>query len=180
MSVRLDRIVTRGGDGGETSLADGSRLRKDAAEIEALGTLDELNAAVGLVRLHSCAQSELLKVQNLLFDMGALLCVPDREADAARFADALEWLEGAIVSLREAQSPLTSFVLPGGTEAACRAHMARTVTRRAERRVVAIGEERLGPVVMILNRLSDYFFVLARHENDRGRADVLWQPAQTG
>ncbi|WP_336945675.1 cob(I)yrinic acid a,c-diamide adenosyltransferase [Asaia sp. HN010] len=178
MSVRLDRIVTRGGDRGMTSLGDGARIRKDDPLIEAMGCVDELNAVVGLVRLHCPDRDELELIQNLLFDLGAVLCIPDREDDGARIAEGVIWLDAEIVALRESQQPLTSFVLPGGSVGASWAHMARVVARRSERRVVALDQTRLTSSVMFLNRVSDYFFVLARHMNDNGRSDVLWRRTQ--
>ncbi|NVN44298.1 cob(I)yrinic acid a,c-diamide adenosyltransferase [Asaia siamensis] len=175
MSVRLDRIVTRGGDQGMTSLGDGARIRKDAPLIEAMGCVDELNAVVGLVRLHCPNRDELARIQNLLFDLGAILCIPEREDDGELVAGGVIWLDAEIIALRESQQPLTSFVLPGGSVGASWAHMARVVARRSERRVVALDQPRLASGVMFLNRLSDYFFVLARHMNQDGKTDILWQ-----
>lgn len=175
MSVRLDRIVTRGGDQGMTSLGDGARIRKDAPLIEAMGCVDELNAVVGLVRLHSPNRDELARIQNLLFDLGAILCIPEREDDGGLVAGGVIWLDAEIIALRDSQQPLISFVLPGGSMGASWAHMARVVARRSERRVVALDQPRLASAVMFLNRLSDYFFVLARHMNQDGKTDILWQ-----
>lgn len=175
MSVRLDRIVTRGGDGGMTSLGDGERVRKDDPLIEAMGCLDELNATVGLVRLAGACQDQLARVQNILFDIGAVLCMPGRDMPQALAADQIEWLEREIEVLRARQEPLRSFVLPGGSAGSSWAHLARTITRRAERRIVSLDQTRLAGAAAFLNRLSDYFFVLARHLNDDGRNDVLWQ-----
>lgn len=175
MSVRLDRIVTRGGDQGMTSLGDGARIRKDDPLIEAMGTVDELNAVIGLLCLHwASGREDLARIQNILFDLGAVLCIPLREVSAGFAEDGLAWLEDRLALLRDNQTPLTSFVLPGGSEGASWAHLARTVTRRAERCVVILEDARLLPVAMFLNRLSDYFFVLACHLNDDGRNDVLW------
>lgn len=179
MSVRLDRIVTRGGDQGMTSLGDGARIRKDDPLIEAMGCVDELNAVVGLVRLHCPGRDALARIQNLLFDLGAILCIPEREDDGGRVAEGVIWLDSEIVALRESQQPLTSFVLPGGSVGASWAHMARVVARRSERRVVALDQARLVSAVKFLNRSSDYFFVLARHMNDDGCSDILWQRDQT-
>lgn len=176
MSLRLDRIVTRGGDKGMTSLGDGDRVRKDDPLIEAMGTVDELNAMIGLLRQRCLERVDLVRIQHILFDLGAVLCIPERGV-ADDFAEGdLTWIEEVIASLRERQAPLHSFVLPGGSEGASWAHMARTVARRAERRVVALNQIRLAPIIIFLNRLSDYFFVLARHLNEDGREDVLWQP----
>ena len=175
MSLRLDRIVTRGGDKGMTSLGDGDRVRKDDPLIEAMGTVDELNATIGLLRLHCAKCDDLARIQHILFDLGAVLCIPEREV-ADSFAESdLVWIDTVLGAMREHQAPLHSFVLPGGSAGASWAHMARTIARRAERRVVTLDQTRLAPVVVFLNRLSDYFFLLARHLNDDGRDDILWQ-----
>lgn len=175
MSLRLDRIVTRGGDKGMTSLGDGDRVRKDDPLIEAMGTVDELNAMIGLLRLHCAERDDLARIQHILFDLGAVLCIPGREVADGFAGSDLAWIENVLGSLREHQAPLRSFVLPGGSAGASWAHMARTVARRAERRVVTLDQTHLAPIVVFLNRLSDYFFVLARHLNDDGRDDILWQ-----
>ena len=182
MAVRIDRVVTRGGDGGMTSLGDGERLRKDTPRIEAMGTVDEANAAIGWLRIavSSGAEAMLARIQNDLFDAGADLCVPQRPSDAGsgrlRLTDALSLrLEAEVMAMNAALPPLTSFILPGGTEAAARAHIARTVVRRAERCVVAV--EGLNPALQrYLNRLSDHLFVLSRVLNDNGASDILWKP----
>jgi cob(I)alamin adenosyltransferase len=187
--VRIDRVVTRGGDAGQTSLGDGSRVGKDAPRIEALGAVDEANAAIGLLR---CAvagaraaagmaetDAMLARIQNDLFDVGADLCVPGPDGDRLRLAAAaVDRLEAEVAALNAGLAPLTSFVLPGGTEAAARAHVARTIVRRAERDVVRLAaHEALNPVlVRYLNRLSDHLFVLARACNEAGGGDVLWVP----
>lgn len=186
MSIRIDKVVTRGGDGGQTTLGDGTRVAKDEARIEVLGTLDEVNALIGLVQAHTPAGDgvthQLTALQNLLFDMGADICLPEDGpmAHRAQRLDeaALAVMESRIEELRVRQSPLTGFVLPGGSVAAAWAHLARTQVRRAERRMVALArQERVNPVLLkILNRLSDYFFVLARHFNHDGKTDVVWQP----
>ncbi len=185
--VRIDRVVTRGGDGGQTSLGDGGRVAKDAPRIIAMGAVDEANAAIGLLR---CAVADapetdamLARIQNDLFDLGADLCVPGTGGDRLRLTDApVERLEAEIAALNAGLAPLTSFVLPGGTEAAARAHLTRVVVRRAERDVVRLaGEESLNPVlVRYLNRLSDHLFVLARACNADGAGDVLWVPGGEG
>ncbi|MDE7546487.1 cob(I)yrinic acid a,c-diamide adenosyltransferase [Acetobacter fabarum] len=190
MSIRIDRIVTRGGDGGQTSLGDGSRVAKDEVRIEVLGALDEINAMVGLVQAHIPADGsvagQLTAVQNLLFDMGADVCLPEDGPMAERAhrveEAALLALECRIEELRGRQSPLNGFVLPGGSVPAAMAHMARTQIRRAERRMVALARvEKVNPVLLkILNRLSDYFFVLARHFNHDGQTDVVWQSPPKG
>ena len=179
--VRLDVIVTRGGDGGETSLGDGERVRKDAPRIEAIGAVDEANAAVGLVRLHTEGEDDALlaRVQNGLFDLGADLCVPGEGGERLRMTAAhVSALDAATAKVNEGLPPLTSFVLPGGTPGAAAAHLARTVARRAERAVVRLSaEEAVNPeAVRYLNRLSDLFFVLSRRLNGNGARDVLWQP----
>lgn len=178
--VRIDRVVTRGGDGGQTSLGDGARVAKDAPRIEAMGTVDETNATIGLLRAAAPQMATLLAhIQNDLFDLGADLCVPEDGRERLRLTDTpVAWLEREIALLNETLPSLTSFVLPGGTEAAARAHHARTVARRAERCVVHLaGTEPLNPaIIRYLNRLSDLLFVLGRMLNDRGAADVLWVP----
>jgi cob(I)alamin adenosyltransferase len=181
--VRLDVITTRGGDGGETSLGDGSRVRKDALRVEAYGTVDEANAGIGLLRLHLAGDAEadamMARVQNDLFDLGADLCVPGTGEDRLRVTDAqCLRLEAEVAAMNAAIPPLRSFVLPGGSPGAAHAHLARTVVRRAERLVVALaGEEPVNPaVVRYLNRLSDHLFVLSRRLNGNGASDVVWVP----
>jgi cob(I)alamin adenosyltransferase len=182
--VRLTRIYTRGGDAGETSLGDGSRVPKHALRVEAFGTVDEANAAIGLARLHADAESDamLARIQNDLFDLGADLCTPGegrRGAGALRIDPAqVERLEREIDAMNETLKPLDSFVLPGGTPCAAALHLARTVTRRAERLVVALAaSEKVNPeAVKYLNRLSDHLFQLSRWVNGRGKHDVLWKP----
>lgn len=184
MSIRIDRVVTRGGDAGQTSLGDGARVAKNSARIEAMGCLDELNAVVGLLRSHVEAggpdAGQLAQLQNWLFDMGAVLCQPEVDAQkVSLLGDGIVMeMERWIEQLLQAQAPLTSFILPGGTPAAAWAHMARTQTRTTERRVVALAQEEAVPpeLLKILNRLSDYFFVMARHFNQDGRADLVWTP----
>jgi cob(I)alamin adenosyltransferase len=185
--VRLTRIYTRGGDKGQTSLGDGSRVPKQSLRVEAYGTVDEANAAIGLARLHVDADADqmLARIQNDLFDLGADLCRPEegrRAAGALRIVAAqTARLEREIDAMNAALRPLESFILPGGTAAAAHLHLARTVTRRAERLVCALAEaERVNPeAVKYLNRLSDHLFVLGRRVNDNGARDVLWQPGAT-
>lgn len=184
--VKLDVITTRGGDAGETSLGDGRRVRKDALRVEAYGTVDEANAVLGLVRLHTAADAEgdamLARIQNELFDVGADLCVPGEAGARLRVADTQSArLEAEIAEMNAALAPLRSFVLPGGSAAAAQAHLARTVVRRAERLVVALAaEEEVNPaVVRYLNRLSDHLFVLSRRFNAAAGGDVLWVPGAT-
>jgi cob(I)alamin adenosyltransferase len=182
--VRLTRIYTKGGDGGETSLGDGSRVAKGDLRVAAYGTVDEANAAIGLARLHAEAEVDaaLARIQNDLFDLGADLCTPEggtRGASALRIvASQVERLEREIDALNTDLKPLDSFVLPGGTACAAHLHLARTVVRRAERLVAELaGREALNPEALkYLNRLSDHLFVLSRHANDKGARDVLWQP----
>jgi cob(I)alamin adenosyltransferase len=185
--VRLSRIYTRGGDKGETSLGDGTRVAKQALRVGAYGTVDEANAAIGLARLHADTESDamLARIQNDLFDLGADLCTPEdgsRAAGALRIVAAqVERLEREIDAMNAGLRPLDSFILPGGTPAAAYLHLARTVARRAERLVCALAaEEKVNPeAVKYLNRLSDHLFVLGRRVNDNGARDVLWEPGAT-
>lgn len=186
--VRLTKIYTRTGDGGKTRLGDMSETSKTDARVEAYGTVDEANSAIGLARaalpVGSAIDAVLMRVQNDLFDVGADLCVPDRgeklEWEPLRAtADQVSALEADIDRFNAKLDPLDSFILPGGTEAAARLHVARTVMRRAERRTVALAEagEPVNPeAIKYLNRASDLLFVLARIANDEGRADVKWVP----
>ena len=188
--VRLDRIYTRAGDGGQTSLGDGERVSKNAARIWAYGTVDETGAAIGVAIAPGLepATAELLRrVQNDLFDVGADLAVPiDTERGTGksrlRIGEAhVAALEQACDQLGERLAPLTSFVLSGGTPQAAALHLARTVCRAAERHAVALAEqEQVNPhALAYLNRLSDLLFILARVHNDEGRGDVLWQPGES-
>jgi len=179
--VKIDRVVTRGGDGGETSLGDGTRVAKNHVRVEAYGTVDEANATIGLLRLHTASDAQadaiLARMQNDLFDIGADLCVPGAAGDRLRLTGAVAArLEAEVEDMNAGLPPLTSFVLPGGTQAAAHAHLARTTLRRAERRVVELGQtEPLNPeIVRALNRMSDLLFVLGRRLNFG--ADVLWVP----
>ena len=179
--IRIDRVVTRGGDGGETSLGDGARVPKDALRVEAYGTVDEANAVIGLLRLHTTGDAEadamLARIQNDLFDVGADLCVPGAAGERLRVTDAPNLrLEAEVATMNAALPALASFVLPGGTPAAAHAHLARTVVRRAERLVVRLAreEEVNAAVIRLLNRLSDHLFVLGRRLNPGG--DVQWVP----
>jgi cob(I)alamin adenosyltransferase len=185
--VRLTRIYTRGGDKGETSLGDGSRVPKHDPRVSAYGTVDEANATIGLARLHTAgtdADVMLARIQNDLFDLGADLCTPDAEAPKyppLRVAQAqVDRLEREIDAMNARLKPLDSFILPGGTPAASYLHLARTVARRAERLMTELAKhERINPVaIAYINRLSDHLFVLARHLNDDGAADVLWVPGK--
>jgi cob(I)alamin adenosyltransferase len=182
--VRLTRIYTRGGDAGQTSLGDGARVPKHALRVEAYGTVDEANAAIGIARLHADAEADamLARIQNDLFDLGADLCTPEdgrRGGAALRIVpDQVARLEREIDAMNKALSPLDSFVLPGGSPAAAYLHLARTVVRRAERLVAALAaSEKINPEALkYLNRLSDHLFVLGRRLNDNGARDVLWRP----
>ena len=187
--VALTRIYTRTGDDGRTGLVTGARRRKDDLRIEAYGTVDELNAAIGLARLHlggdPATDSAMGRIQNDLFDLGADLATPEPSGrEDLRILDVqVERLEREIDAMNEDLSPLRSFVLPGGSPAAAHLHLARTICRRAERLAVTLsarsGETVSAAVVKYLNRLSDHLFVAARHVNGRGAGDVLWVPGQT-
>ncbi len=181
--VRIDRVVTRGGDGGQTSLGDGARVSKDDMRVEAYGAVDEANAAIGVLRLHSADEpavdAVLAAAQNDLFDIGADLCVPGDAGDRLRVTGAVpERLEQAVFMLNEKLPPLTSFVLPGGSPGSAYAHLARTTVRRAERRVVTLARHGVvnPQVIRALNRLSDLLFVIGRYLNGAGTRDVLWRP----
>ena len=182
--VRIDRVVTRGGDGGETSLGDGQRVPKDNLRVEAYGTVDEANAAIGILRLHTAddptADAMLARIQNDLFDVGADLCVPGEAGARLRLTAAPTLrLESETEAMNAGLAPLISFVLPGGTPAAAYAHLARTIVRRAERLAVKLSrDDVVNPdVVRYLNRLSDHLFVMARYLNRAG-GDVLWEPGR--
>ena len=185
--VVLNKIYTRTGDKGTTALGDGARVAKHDARVNAYGTTDELNAALGVARLHASGDidAQLAAIQNDLFDLGADLCRPDPAGDASAeypplrmVAAQVDRLETEIDKMNARLEPLRSFILPGGTALAAHLHVCRTVARRAERLAVALAED--GDVnphaVTYLNRLSDWFFVAARIANDEGRADVLWVP----
>jgi cob(I)alamin adenosyltransferase len=183
--VKLNKIYTRTGDSGETGLADGSRVAKDDPLAQAIGDVDEANSAIGLALLAITDEDVagmLGRIQNELFDLGADLCVPGEDGARLRLEAAQSArLDAEIAALNAALPPLRSFVLPGGSPAAAMAHLARTVTRRAERLVVALAaEEALNPeAVRYLNRLSDLLFVLSRRLNGNGAGDVLWVPGAT-
>lgn len=187
--VVLNRIYTRTGDAGTTALGNGERRPKDDLRIEAYGTVDETNAAIGLARLHTGAlapghdptvDAMLKRMQNDLFDLGADLCTPESgAASALRIIDAqVERVEREIDELNADLEPLRSFVLPGGSPASAALHLARTVCRRAERLMVALARqdnERVGePALKYVNRLSDFLFVASRYLNGKGRNDILW------
>ena len=182
--VRLDRIYTKGGDSGQTSLSDGSRVSKGHPRIAAIGAVDETNSAIGVARLHAESDFDamLARIQNDLFDLGADLSMPEdgRKAEGAlRIAPAqVERLEREIDAMNEKLAPLTSFVLPGGTALAAHLHLARAICRRAEAAIVALAaQEAIGDAAAkYANRLSDHLFVMARSANDGGMGDVLWIP----
>ena len=190
--VVLNRIYTRTGDDGTTALGSGERVAKTARRVEAYGTVDETNAAIGLARTFLGAEgavtdARLARIQNDLFDLGADLCVPDRGEGGARAAlriteAQVDRLEAEIDEMNAELSPLRSFVLPGGRPAAAALHVARTVTRRAEREMIRLaaepGEMVGAPALKYINRLSDFLFVASRLVNDRGAADVLWVPGK--
>src|SRR5246500_4274870 len=187
--VVLNRIYTRTGDDGTTALGSGERRPKYDLRITAYGTVDETNAAIGVVRVHLKDAAEmdamLGRIQNDLFDLGADLAVPQRDGKAERLrvlASQVERLERDIDTLNEKLAPLTSFVLPGGTAAAAYLHLARTICRRAERMMVELAARPDEPVgeaaISYMNRLLDFLFVASRVANGNGSADVLWVPGQ--
>ena len=186
--VTLNRIYTRTGDGGLTRLATGAPRPKHDSRVEAYGGVDETNACVGVVRAHTADDAildpMLARVQNDLFDLGADLATPGEQDGALRILSGqVDRLEREIDQLNAELSPLTSFILPGGSPAAAALHVARTVCRRAERGVTLLmsveAEGVSADALKYLNRLSDLLFVAARWANDRGRADVLWTPGAT-
>lgn len=180
--VKLNRIYTRTGDDGTTGLVDGSRIAKSSALIAAIGDVDEVNSAIGVAAAALAGQApadELARVQNDLFDLGADLATPAGIDGALRVTAAqVERLEAAIDAVTAVMPPLTSFILPGGSPAAAALHLARAITRRAERSVArAAAEGSVSPAVgAYINRLSDYLFVAARHVNQSAGGDVLWVP----
>ncbi|MBX4927481.1 cob(I)alamin adenosyltransferase [Rhizobium binae] len=189
--VKLNKIYTKTGDDGTTGLASGPRRRKDDLRVEAYGTIDEANSAIGLARLYTTdlvdLDTMLKSIQNDLFDLGADLATPDTGEPPAyeplRIVETqVERIERDIDRLNADLNPLTSFILPGGSPAAAHLHLARTIARRAERLMVTLarmeGEIVGGPAMKYINRLSDFLFVAARHANDQGRADVLWVPGK--
>ena len=187
--VKLNKIYTRTGDDGTTGLVDGSRAPKHSARMAAVGDVDEANSAIGLAAaaLGETDQADaLFRIQNDLFDLGADLATPAGEGEDFEPSDMVlrvvagqvAWLEQAIDAATAQLEPLTSFVLPGGSESAARLHLARAIVRRAERSVVALSnEDAVNPQALAyINRLSDYLFVAARLANEQGRADVKWVP----
>lgn len=196
MAVSLTRIYTRGGDAGQTSLGRGERVSKHDIRVEAYGTVDETNSVIGLARnaIHRAgkhprlaeADEMLGRIQNDLFDLGADLCTLEgktkRDGQALRVvASQTERLEREIDAMNAELQPLKSFILPGGSEPASWLHLARTVSRRAERCITHLAaEQAINPeAIKYINRLSDHLFVLSRRLNDNGAADVLWVPGGT-
>ena len=187
--VVLNRIYTRTGDDGTTALGSGARRKKYDLRVAAYGTLDEVNAVIGIVRLHTlndtALDAALSRIQNDLFDVEADLCLSEKGPGGARLTvtDAqVEWIESEIDRLNAELAPLRSFVLPGGSPAAAYLHLARTICRRAERIMVELkdmpGETVTAASLKYVNRLSDFLFVASRHANDKGKRDVLWVPGQ--
>jgi cob(I)alamin adenosyltransferase len=180
--VKLNKIYTKTGDTGESGLVGGARRAKHDVRFEAIGDVDETNALIGIARLHvtdSNYDAMLKRIQHDLFDLGADLATLDGKTDALRItAVQVTRLEHEIDHLNESLSPLNSFVLPGGTKASAYLHLARTVTRRAERVACALASrETINPEALkYINRLSDFLFVLARVTNGGGTQDVLWEP----
>ncbi|MEM8597948.1 MAG: cob(I)yrinic acid a,c-diamide adenosyltransferase [Pseudomonadota bacterium] len=187
--VVLNKIYTRTGDAGDTALGDGSRVAKHSPRVSAYGTVDELNAVLGLTRLHAEGEmaDAIARIQNDLFDLGADLCTPDMERDGEREYPPLRMapqqvdrLEAEIDAMNAKLEPLRSFILPGGSALAAHFHMCRTTCRRAERLTIALSSvEGVNEAALkYLNRLSDWFFVAGRIANDDGRADILWVPGK--
>jgi cob(I)alamin adenosyltransferase len=191
--VVLNRIYTRSGDDGTTALGSGERRKKYDLRVAAYGTLDEVNAALGIVRLHtggdSALDAMLAHIQNDIFDVEADLCILDgakgKGPGGAKLnvtGRQVEWIEQQIDALNEPLLPLRSFILPGGMPAAAYLHLARTMCRRAERLMIELrdqpGEEVTPEAIQYVNRLSDFLFVAGRHANDKGAKDILWQPGQ--
>lgn len=183
--VKLTKIYTRGGDKGQTSLVDGARVPKHASRVEAFGTIDEANAIIGIARLHTSGEADVMleRIQNDLFDLGADLATPGDDFTPSEMVlrivePQVTRLEDEIDIMNADLSPLTSFILPGGSAASAQLHLARTVVRRAERLVTSLMEEEaVNPAALkYTNRLSDHLFVLARLLNDGGNSDVLWVP----
>lgn len=188
--VVLNKIYTRTGDKGDTALGNGTRVAKNSCRVDCYGTVDELNATVGMARVfaHGAKAGRLAAIQNDLFDLGADLCRPESPDDATAEhpplrinAAQVARLEREIDDMNAYLPPLRSFVLPGGTQLAAHLHLCRTVARRAERLAVALHDvEAVNPdAIRYLNRLSDWFFVAARTANDGGAGDVLWDPGMT-
>ena len=183
--VKLNKIYTRTGDSGETSLVNGARVSKHSRRPAAFGEVDELNSVIGLARTEADndVNEMLARIQNDLFDFGADLATPETDKMALRITDAqVKRLEDEIDVMNADLQPLKSFILPGGTKLAAWLHLGRTVARRAERRMTELAVEEVvnEPAMQYINRLSDHLFVLARHVNDNGASDVLWVPGSNG
>jgi cob(I)alamin adenosyltransferase len=186
--VVLNRIYTRSGDDGSTALGSGERRKKYDLRVSAYGTLDEVNAVIGVARLHTAAtnvDATLARIQNDIFDVEAELCLATKGPGGAALTVTpaqVSWLEGEIDRLNAALAPLKSFVLPGGSAAAAYLHLARTVCRRGERIMAELkdqpGETVSDHAMQYVNRLSDLLFVMSRFQNDNGARDVLWTPGQ--
>ena len=183
--IKLNKIYTKTGDGGDTALGDGERVLKDSLRVSAYGNVDELNASIGIITLYANAElkRKLKNIQNDLFDIGADLCVPISEKNKDRLrlsTNQIETLELEIDEMNSILEPLNSFVLPGGCRSATFLHMARTICRRAERSVVSLRsqEEINNNTLIYLNRLSDWLFVASRVENQENSSEVLWAPGK--
>ncbi len=182
--VKLNKIYTKIGDKGSTQLGDGKMVNKDSLRVDAYGSVDEANATIGLSILRTNIKiKKILKiVQNDLFDLGADLCIPDKKNTQKLkiTKDRVDYIEEKIDNFNKELSSLNSFILPGGSESSSYLHIARTVTRRAERKTVALSKkEKINPITIIyLNRLSDLLFVLARYTNNKGKKDILWKPGK--
>ena len=183
--IKLNKIYTKTGDGGDTALGDGERVLKDSLRVSAYGNVDELNASIGIITLYANTElkRKLKNIQNDLFDIGADLCVPISEKNKDRLrlsTNQIETLELEIDEMNSILEPLNSFVLPGGCRSATFLHMARTICRRAERSVVSLKskEQINGNTLVYLNRLSDWLFVASRVENQENSSEVLWAPGK--
>ena len=189
--VVLNKIYTRTGDDGTTALGSGTRVPKHNVRIDAFGTVDETNAVIGVARLQlgdddAAIDKMLERIQNDLFDLGADLCVPESgesmEGALRIISSQVERLESEIDEMNGERDPLRSFILPGGSRAAAALHVARTVCRRAERRMAELGsmqDEIVGEAALhYINRLSDFLFVASRYVNDKGKSDRLWTPGE--
>ena len=181
--IKLDKIYTRGGDSGKTSLGNGNRVLKHSLRIQAQGDIDETNAAIGMARryINASTANALTRIQNDLFDLGADVARPGALTNDGNLriqADQVTWLEAEIDEVNEGLEPLKSFILRGGSDLASALHFACTICRRAERSMTALAEdEPVNPESLkYINRLSDLLFVMARRANDGGRSDILWQP----
>ncbi len=183
--VKLNKIYTRTGDSGETSLVNGMRVSKHARRPSAFGDIDEANSVIGLARLHCAdnakADAMLARVQNDLFDLGADIATPETDNPALRItASQVSRLESEIDIMNDDLGPLNSFILPGGSAASAWLHLARTVIRRAERHLTRLATEEVvnQAAMRYVNRLSDHLFVLARRLNNNGKTDILWRPGE--